>query len=353
MRTKPVFLCLAILCSSATAPAEAWATPRLFPTIGRRLSSGRPRSLGLRHSRAARNPLFLRDLERANNRALPRGSKVQRVFRGFAMEDYGAKEVVGYLFGEWRHALTSHTFSKKLKARLAENTPFSSALRKTAREVSREAREEIRREGYLKLDERGALASGYLVNQSRATWWGFATDKKQATGMAADPRPLLDGRAWGPFTAFGYAATAYSSIVSQKVVMPWTAKLVVEAKQAVPAGVTDEVHMISHVAPTQIERVFVGHSNWYDVRMHHLPPNEKTKWYALTINQRDALGRPSDVSISETRVGGRVQLGPELWNSRKAAPESDQRLCEAHPAIAPALRELRKQLALAPPGRRK
>lgn len=303
----------------------------------------RSRSRTASAPRQLATPLLLQDVERANEALMSPKTKHRPVYRGFAFENYGGREVVRYLFGDWKHMIASHTFSKTVAAEQKKGRSFYDALTRTARKISQTVTQEVQRDGLLE----------YMQAQSRGTWLGIKPADKQATAMASYPGNPFRGQIMTP-SPFSYAATGYNGIVGHKVVKQTDAMIVVEVDQRVPSVKIAEPQIISHVPPTKISRVFLGYSNWHDVSRHDTPPEQVEHWFALEVLGRDKVGRPLDIRVkpmNRTRHGDIFESWKldrkEQWQASKADTSAAKAFAAKYPRLATTLREASAQVEAA------
>lgn len=265
------------------------------------------------------------------------GPKVEHgtVTRGFTLPGYGGPELVRYLYGDWRSVIASHTFSEGLKKRLGQGREFHRALAETANAVAAQVIREIHRRGY----------EAWANQASRATQIGVAD--KRATGMASYRGSPADAAQLTP-TAIGYAHSGYLGVVGDRVVAKEQPMIALELRQAIPQGWEGpEYYVPSHVPPERIERAFLGFSNWHDVKNYLSAPEEQVRWFALSVDGRDAEGRPTGLTLHRAKVerrNGELDerwiVGEVLYRSSTPDPLAAKALLARWPVLAPTVQAL-------------
>lgn len=287
-------------------------------------------------------PQFLDRHYAAIESTLGADAKLQKVYRGFTLRDYGGPELVRYLCGDWRCVIGSHTFTETLSAELAKGSELHEAVEKTADRVAAHVIRQIGDKGYTE----------YMQGESRATQIGV--HNKKATAMASYVHSPLDSAQITP-TAFGYAFSGFLGIIAKRTVPSTQPLIVLELEQRVPKGhESPEFYIPSHVAPTRVSRAFLGFSNWHDAEAYLVPPQRSEKWFELGIATRDEHGRPSEYTLApalrkeEGAHTERWSVGEVSWLSSDADGPKAKQLLEQHPELEPTVQAIRAALKARP-----
>ncbi|MBK6686621.1 MAG: hypothetical protein IPG45_19285 [Deltaproteobacteria bacterium] len=281
--------------------------------------------------RSAR-PRFL-DAQRAAIEKALGPNKPGVVTRGFSLPGYGGPELVRYLYGDWRGVIASHTFSATLRDELQKGAEFHRAIDKTATKIAAQIIRDVEKKGY----------QTWVGYESCATQIGVAN--KRSTAMASFVGSPVERPQMMP-NAFGYAQTGFLGLIARQVLPATHPLIVLEIDQQIPVAQQGPEHYIpSHVAPEQIRRAFLGFSNWHDVKGYLVPPHEAQRWYTLSIDGRDAEGRPTGINIAtakpkENGYDQRWSIGEVLWRSDRADPAQTAQVLAKHPELGPTLEVL-------------
>ena len=280
------------------------------------------------------------------------------VYRGLALPDYSPAELVKFLFGDWRYAITSHNFKRAFDLNVSKGDAADLAAEKASAEVIQQAIKEISK----------TSPSRYADRQALETYIGTKIENKRSSAMAAMPEDPLQSD--NPNSPFFYAKVGYSDFVKSK---PDVGIFVLEIDQTQKTGVMTsgknhtsdkEYYLISHIPPTSITRFFVGFSNHWNIessKINRDTPDEKTVWFAFSISRRDILGRPLAFEIHrlhgsfETLPPGQpwLQLGVEQysidtktgWSSDSAKSGASLYFKRKYPILGPSIEQILKSLA--------
>ena len=289
-----------------------------------------------RYDASKASPKFLESVEHALSQATA-GPEV-RAFRGFMLPNYGGPELVRYLRGDFRQVIASRAFTSELRARLNEGGEFHDALAQTATHIKDQAVAEISRDGF----------EAFSGRSSQKTTLG-TTEKynHDALGLAHWlDTPLTPGERNEP-GAFGYAAL---SLTGERTLPPTHPMIVIDVRHSAPERLrSKEFHVPSHVPPTQIERFFLGFSNWNDAHQYIMPPRREDHWYQASIIKRDVQGRPSEMAIRPVHIDKSdgyevLKEDNDVWSTLDAKSDAAKGFLKKHPLLQPTIDEIVKHL---------
>lgn len=267
---------------------------------------------------------------------------IKRVYRGFALENYRAVNLLRYIFGDWSQAIASHNFTLLQNQFRDSKMSIDRATLKAAEVVFNEVESGIKELGFVE----------YAFDQSRRTQIGIPIDKKRSTAMASFFQTPFPRRGADWITAFSYARTGLRGLGGPnktRQLYENSSMLVIEVDQTKPTGIRgdSEYYLLSHIPPTLIRRFFVGFSNFSRI-LEGQPYQEQ--WFEFVID-RDANQNPTGVRVRKvvSNLVGLFDETPEkwtftreIWNALKQKDRASERFAGNYPELAAELAFLKR-----------
>lgn len=272
------------------------------------------------------------------------GSETQDLIarRGLTLPNYYGPDLVRFIFGDWSKAIGSHDFTRKLYQKISLNIPPHQAAQEAGQEILLDIEKQISELGY----------RDYAILQSRNTYLGIKIEEKKANGMSSYTTLGDASEVNKTPSPFGYARTAYTSLVNRKNMQIDQPMIVLDVNVKAPLNhvMKGEYIIPSHISPTDVHRFYLGFSNWHNIKDYAIPPEMIEKWYVFEIITRDKSGKPKAIvgrEIFREEVEDRQERwkqGSLKWDSRQVNTEKSLTFEAQNPLLEKTLKEIKALL---------